>query len=436
MKSHIIETKRRGKPGFELVINHPPKGGVRKRERLWFKTRAEAESVEESTKFQYREHGVIWSRLKPYEQVDIMVCAAELRNLGTTIRGATEFYKANSGAAKHRTITLREMITITMQTKTTSNRRPRYLASLKSVLDRFARGRDSMPLHQVTPAMITDFLANQKGPGGKGQAQGSTLLGVIARLQAMFTLACKNNTYLEAGANPMNHVEMPYVDAKTPVILAPDQAEKLLWVCRVTDRQFLPYVVLGLFGGIRPEELEKLRWRDIHLDDGEIVIEDGVSKTRQRRCFEIEPLLMAWLKPIVEGAADTTAKYPYEYIFECEAKGDRLGRGEAVEKTMRTVRQCIRRHRKKLCKRAGIKWEQDILRKTCASFLMWKYDDNETKVAGMLGNSPKILHDHYRGIMRRKTGEQFEMLTPDKVRNTPIELPKGGQGKKAGVLIP
>lgn len=442
MKSHIREFTVKGTTKFELSINHPAVGGVRKRERLWFNTRKEAETAQESVELQYAQGGVIWGRLKPHEQADIMVCMEELRQLGTTVRGATEFYKANSGSTKHRTMTLIEMVNLTIQTKTTSRRRTRYVNQLKYTLERFARGRQQMPLSQVTPAMITDFLASQKGRGG-GMASGDTILGVITRLRTMFSLACKGNTYLEAGANPMIHVELPYIDSKVPVILTPEDAGKLLWVCRVTDRQFLPYLVLGLFGGIRPEELEKLRWRDIHLDDGEIVIEEGVSKTRSRRCFDItfdqkQPIvtLKEWLYQCMLTVLNEhdPLTVPDRYIFECEVEGNRLGQSKEAEKVLRNVRQCIRRHRKSLCKRAGVKWHQDILRKTCASVWMAKYE-NETKVAAMLGNSPKIIHKHYRGLLRRKDADKFETLTPANVRNDPIELPKGGAGKKAGVLI-
>jgi hypothetical protein len=62
--------------------------------------------------------------------------------------------------------------------------------------------------------------------------------------------------------------------------------------------------------------------------------------------------------------------------------------------------------------------------------------DNENLVARVMGNSPKIIHTHYRGGVRREEVEQFIELSPDNVPNTPIELPKGGTGRrKPGKLI-
>ena len=56
-------------------------------------------------------------------------------------------------------------------------------------------------------------------------------------------------------------------------------------------------------------------------------------------------------------------------------------------------------------------WPKDILRHTCASMLMAEWED-EGKVAATLGNSPGILHAHYRELVSRAEAKKFWGIGP------------------------
>jgi hypothetical protein len=56
-------------------------------------------------------------------------------------------------------------------------------------------------------------------------------------------------------------------------------------------------------------------------------------------------------------------------------------------------------------------WPKDILRHTCASMLMATWED-EGKVAASLGNSPTILHAHYRELVSRAEAKRFWGIMP------------------------
>jgi hypothetical protein len=51
-------------------------------------------------------------------------------------------------------------------------------------------------------------------------------------------------------------------------------------------------------------------------------------------------------------------------------------------------------------------WPKDVVRHTCASMLMAEWED-EGKVAALLGNSPGILHAHYRELVSRAEAKRF-----------------------------
>ncbi len=63
-------------------------------------------------------------------------------------------------------------------------------------------------------------------------------------------------------------------------------------------------------------------------------------------------------------------------------------------------------------KNLGFKeWPKDILRQTCTSMLMAVWQD-EGKVAASLGNSPAILHAHYRELVSRAEAKRFWAIGP------------------------
>ena len=76
-----------------------------------------------------------------------------------------------------------------------------------------------------------------------------------------------------------------------------DQSARLLQAALDHDLQLLPWFVLGLFCGIRPNgELGKLTWSSVHLAEKQVVISPDVSKTKRRRFVDISNNALEWLE--------------------------------------------------------------------------------------------------------------------------------------------
>jgi integrase len=363
--------------------------------------------------------------LSAHGRAEVLVVLGQAQELGVTMRELLEFWKSKRKSIVNGVpITLGQVVNETIRTARTRNLRLSYTDSLEYELNRFADGRKQVAFTAISLADIEAWLASQTGRNGK--AAPSTIQGIRMRLSAMFSEAVRKQ-YILAEENPMQRVMAPKVDPSEIVFLKPKEAHDLLHVCRVIDPRFLPWLVIGMFAGIRPEELERLAWRDIDIDAGIIVISEIVSKVRQRRLVEMEPLLIEWLRFIGPKSG---------YIIPVD--GDRRDRW-----VLRNAKSWARYHRRMLYERAGVKSAPDILRKTAATYLMAKHA-NENKIAILLGNSPKILYRHYRGLVRREENDAFWANTPAKVKTDPIELPKGGKlpgdgeyGKsRPGKLIP
>ena len=63
------------------------------------------------------------------------------------------------------------------------------------------------------------------------------------------------------------------------------------------DERAIPFLTLGAFAGIRHAEIQRLDWRDIHLDAGIVEVRAAKAKTASRRMVPLLDNLRAWLMP-------------------------------------------------------------------------------------------------------------------------------------------
>ena len=78
-------------------------------------------------------------------------------------------------------------------------------------------------------------------------------------------------------------------------IYTPAEMSKLL---NAADVDFIPYLALIAFGGVRREELCKgLLWGSINFDRGDIIVPAAIAKTNRKRKIVMSKNLLAWLAP-------------------------------------------------------------------------------------------------------------------------------------------
>lgn len=235
--------------------------------------------------------------------------------------------------------------------KTAGNRTARYVRSLKHYLIQFSQGREHLPISDFTFQNVESWV--EKYPCA------DTRRTWISRLSALFAFCVRRGYIL---ANPCDRVESVICDRKPPAIVTPGQSRELLAAAPVVMR---PYLILGMFAGIRPEELTRLDWSHINLETATVNI-DFPKVRGQRRIVPLDALAVEFLR-----------RHP-------------LQRG-AVTPSNSTVDRWRKRARRQL---GFARWPQDLFRHTAASYLLAKHED-AAKVAMRLGNSVKILMSHY-----------------------------------------
>jgi integrase len=245
------------------------------------------------------------------------------------------------------------------------------MTSLRQYLSLFARGRESIPLRSITHDDVEDWFQS------RGEVNG-TRASNLGRLSALFSFA-KRRGWIDA--NPCDRVERVRVRQPVPSVLTVDQCRRALETCSLQWPSALAWLVLGLFCGIRPAELNRLTADSVKLDRAVVIVDTAASKTHRRRIVDIPPNAVAWLQ------AAPGATLPLTAIT-------------------------ARRMKRRLARSLGLQaWPQDVLRHTAASMMLAR-DCNAGKVAMQLGHSERILLAHYHELTSRADAMEFFALQP------------------------
>lgn len=171
--------------------------------------------------------------------------------------------------------------------------------------------------------------------------------------------------HLRDGKLPTDSIEIvPGADGEIE-IFSPSELASLLHAAK---EEFLPYVALGAFAGVRTAEISRLDWSAIRFDRGFVEIGTKLAKTRSRRLVPILPALVAWLGPIKKASGPVV---PYANM----------------------AKQVVW-----LARDAGVKWKHNALRHSFISYRLAAIQSVD-QCALEAGNSPAMIFKHYREIV-------------------------------------
>lgn len=205
--------------------------------------------------------------------------------------------------------------------------------------------------------------------------------------------------------NPFDRIEPRKVPSRNIQILSLAEVKAAFNACqdwrtdenvplsyRLDCRDCVPAVALMLFAGIRPKEIERLQWEDIHFDHASIRVGAHVAKTRSTRIVPIENNLRLWLEetPKIER---TGSIVPPNW--------------KAKIKAIRSI--------------GGFSHYQDVLRHSFASYhLAAKVDLNSLQEA-MGHSTPEMVLKHYRALVSKKDAIAFWSICPRSTSQKPLE---------------
>lgn len=186
----------------------------------------------------------------------------------------------------------------------------------------------------------------------------------------------------------------PEDSRREPNILTVEEAKRLIEAARDNlDLGLLPAVTLGLFCGIRTEEIKRLVWEDVHLDEKEPFVNIGphIAKKRRIRNVELSPNAIAWLSLDQRITGPITKN---TYVSDHQKRFRKLQRlaGFGESRTLQT-----KNGKEKEIWRST--WDENNMRHSFATYHYALYGD-PLLTARLLGHraTDDVLFDHYRSL--------------------------------------
>jgi len=283
------------------------------------------------------------------------------------VAAAARFYKA-----KHKTVTpkrVADVVAELLALKKSRGAAARYLDDLSFRLEKFAVAFQC----NVGSVQTSDVQAWLDGLKLSSQSYANNRR--VAHL--LFEFAVARGYALD---NPAAKVERPKIRNGEIEIFTPDETRKLL---AAAPEDFLPCLALGMFAGLRSAEIERVTWQDIDLKQRHIIVGADASKTASRRIVPIAENLAEWLAPYA-GRQGSLWPHGRDYFHK---------RQEATAKA------------------AGVAWKKNGARHSFASYSFALCAD-AGRVAGYCGNSPAVIHRHYKQLCTPTDAQKFFSLKP------------------------
>lgn len=189
------------------------------------------------------------------------------------------------------------------------------------------------------------------------------------------------------------------VASKQPAILSASEARRLLTAAFAYPELDLgAAVTLGLFCGIRTEELKRLTWDAVRLDEQApfVVIGEAVAKKRRIRNVDIPENAVQWLKSWKRGATVTRSEHTNDFQkrfmrLQRLAGFGRMENGSWVSS-----------------------WEGNAMRHSFGSYHYALHGD-PLATSRLLGHKADdtVLFSHYRALATREQAMEFFGIVPD-----------------------
>jgi integrase len=378
-----------------------------KRVRRFFRTREEAEIFLGEKKDALARHGQSAVALSEPDRVLFQAARDRLAAAGATIGQAVDFYLQQHRALRE-PVTLRRLLELGVSEKELGGMRRRSVQQFLCSCRSFIRDRAEQPAHTVTRDEVKGWIL------GNGFAP-KTQRVYLGDLRSLFAWAV-DERYMRKNpiAGEDGWIQLAKREDAEIVALDVEHVRALLRAAlfgqyRTFDRarkefrdelafrELLAYLAIGLFAGVRPDEIKRSSVADLDLRERTLVVRGRSAKTRQRRVIELERTAVVWLRlwRKLNPGAGRFVPLNFERKWDALRKAAKLGN-----------------------------WPHDAMRHTFASY-HYAAKQNLALLQAQMGHSEDedTLFRHYRAVrtlagrtVSRRMGEEFWGLTPRRIR--------------------
>jgi integrase len=298
-------------------------------------------------------------------------------------------------------IGLAEAISIFLKAKTKEDCKASYLDSLRKELTTFSNAHPETNVSEVTADSIEEFLE------GRGPISPVTWNNYRRDLRTFFNFAA-GPRYRWIRSNPVESVAYKKVLNDEVQILKLEEVKKLLKAAHhhetpnhrgsMDKGRQVPWLVLGLFGGLRRDEADAAQWEDIDWEGSTIKVRSAKARSARNRYVHMElpppdkaanpppPVLRKWLE-----------------LYKCDSGP--IGTGIHAR----------RNDLQKLAELTELPLHKNLFRHSFGSYHVHSFEDKQKTMLEMGHTVVRTFDSYYNQPMSRMRALAYWELTPEEV---------------------
>lgn len=390
--------------GVRYQLDLGTRGG--KHVRISFKTLVEAEARAVTARTEFTAEGIDALKFTDDQKRDASEALKLLERSRTSLTDAARFFIKHTKAVTYETTVAGLVAQYLEEQMAREDLRPASKTSTKRFLTNLSDGLGHMAIETVADADIIQWLDDEKfKPTSRHNNH---------RYASLFLNWCVKQKVIDA--NPI--IEISKKPSSATQIYTPAQVQRIMDeavkfagvpverkekgkpIFTTYRTEAIVYLALGLFAGLRPDEILRLNWSAFDWDTdgaGVIAITPEVSKTNTGRHVTVTGNLLTYLAPYRK---DSGLVFPFSY--------------ESVKSWIPEI-----------MKNAKVESIQDGARHSYATY-NYALHGLEDTIDNLGHTDSKMFMKHYKGLAKnRKTAaEKFFQIAPKK--GTIIEFRKEG----------
>jgi len=407
----ILNVTNGGVYGGSHLVVVPAKltGTIRKRRQ--FKSKDLAKEWAEIQFQGQKQQGEDFFRATKDERRQFVECVPKLREKGIELREAVDFaikHLKPVGGKKTVGEVVDELLKSKLLRFERGDLRKTSIDDFRIRARRFSEVFEKVPIIELQVEQIKDWLLGLGGGPRTTQNYLSFATEIMNHAVQSRYLVKSPLDYLTT--NERKELCGNGAGKKEPSILTVEEARRLIQTAYENPKlNLLPAVVLGLFCGIRTEEIKRLDWSQVkdHESQPIVTISSSIAKKRRIRHVDIPENARLWLSTSLDRNGTVTfssINNDYQRRFRTLLKLAGFGRKDD-EGVWRS------------------RWDANAMRHSFGSYHFALFGDS-LETSRQLGHkaSDQVLFDHYRALATKEQAERYFAIKPEKVESKIVRI--------------
>jgi integrase len=407
--THTFKGKQGTYSAYQVTVPAKITGKTRKRKQC--NTIIEAQKFATQILAGYKKQGEDYFRATDDERKEFSTGIPKLRENGITLTEAIEFAIKRlrpKGGERSVSGAVDELVASKKLRLERGDLRERSYKDFKNRASKFSTAFDGLPIKELALDSITDWLLGL-------ELEPRTTKNYLSIISEVLKYAYQKQYIAESPLERLTDSDRKELIGNSnsesqPSILSLEESKRLLESALAhSELDLLGPVVLGLFCGIRIEELKRLNWANVRDQEDRpfVTISAEMAKKRRIRNIDIPKVALKWLSLIkVREGVVARGKHHDDYRRRFNQLLQSGGFGHTDEKGKWVS-----------------DWETNAMRHSFGSY-HYALHGNPLETSRQLGHksNDQVLFDHYRALATKEQGEAFFSIVPPKSESKLVEF--------------